>query len=159
MGSLNGISDISDMALFTGYNIYVPSVYCRCLPLFIKFCQMFERRHTPSAYSSLLMFRIARISFSCVVPGPSQWFFHFGEEIVIAWTHIGWVWWLFQNLPLSEAQKVRDSSSGVTPCIVVKKCLLAVHRRSASNREARSWTVLFSTWGRPVRQPCISGTL
>ena len=23
---------------------------------------------------------------SCVVPGPSQWFFHFGEEIVIAWT-------------------------------------------------------------------------
>ena len=24
---------------------------------------------------------------SCVVLGPSQWFFHFGEEIVIAWTH------------------------------------------------------------------------
>ena len=23
---------------------------------------------------------------SCVVPGSSQWFFHFGEEIVIAWT-------------------------------------------------------------------------
>ena len=23
---------------------------------------------------------------SCVLPGPSQWFFHFGEEIVIAWT-------------------------------------------------------------------------
>ena len=23
---------------------------------------------------------------SCVVPGPSQWFFHFGKEIVIAWT-------------------------------------------------------------------------
>ena len=30
---------------------------------------------------------------SCVVPGPSQWFFHYGEEIVIAWTHIGWVRW------------------------------------------------------------------
>ena len=25
---------------------------------------------------------------SCVVLSPSQWFFHFGEEIVIAWTHI-----------------------------------------------------------------------
>ena len=37
---------------------------------------------------------------SCVVPGPSQWFFHFGEEIVIAWTHVGWVRWMFQNLPL-----------------------------------------------------------
>ena len=24
---------------------------------------------------------------SCVVPGPSQWFSRFGEEIVIAWTH------------------------------------------------------------------------
>ena len=23
---------------------------------------------------------------SCVIPGPAQWFFHFGEEIVIAWT-------------------------------------------------------------------------
>ena len=23
---------------------------------------------------------------SCVVQGPSQWFFHFGKEIVIAWT-------------------------------------------------------------------------
>ena len=23
---------------------------------------------------------------SCVVPGPSYWFFHFGEEIIIAWT-------------------------------------------------------------------------
>ena len=23
---------------------------------------------------------------SCVVPGPSQWFFNFGEEIIIAWT-------------------------------------------------------------------------
>ena len=25
-------------------------------------------------------------SISCVVPHPSLWFFHFGEEIVIAWT-------------------------------------------------------------------------
>ena len=25
----------------------------------------------------------------CVVPGPSRWFFHFGEAVVITWTHIG----------------------------------------------------------------------
>ena len=34
---------------------------------------------------------------SCVVPGPSQWFYHFRKEIVITWTHIGWVRWVFQN--------------------------------------------------------------
>ena len=27
---------------------------------------------------------------------------------------------MFQNLPLPAAQEVRDSSSGVTPCIVMK---------------------------------------
>ena len=37
---------------------------------------------------------------SCVVLGLSQWFFHFGKEIIIAWTPIGWVWWMFQTLPL-----------------------------------------------------------
>ena len=47
---------------------------------------------------------------SCVVPGPSQWFFHFGEEIVITWTNIGWVRRMFQNLPLPAAQEVRDGS-------------------------------------------------
>ena len=50
-------------------------------------------RHTPSVRPFLLMFRIdrpiAHKFISCVAPGPSQWFFHFGEEIVIAWTHIG----------------------------------------------------------------------
>ena len=55
---------------------------------------------------------------SCIVPGSSQWFFHFAEELVISWTHIGWVLWIFQNLPLPAAQQVRDSS-GVTPCIVM----------------------------------------
>ena len=56
---------------------------------------------------------------SCVVPGPSKWFFHFGEAIVIAWVHIRWVRWMFHNFPLPAAQEVRDSS-GVTPCIVMK---------------------------------------
>ena len=30
--------------------------------------------------------------------------------------------------------------------------LRIVHRRSASNREGRSWNRLFSTWGRPIRR-------
>ena len=34
---------------------------------------------------------------SCVLPGPWQ---RFGEEIIIAWSHIRWVRWMFQNLPL-----------------------------------------------------------
>ena len=59
---------------------------------------------------------------SSVVPGLSQWFFHFDEQIVIAWTHIGWVGlqWMFQNLPLPAELEVRDSSIGVTPCIIMK---------------------------------------
>ncbi|KAJ4433129.1 hypothetical protein ANN_15386 [Periplaneta americana] len=32
---------------------------------------------------------------SGIEPGPSQWFFHFGEEIVIAWAHIGFVIFIF----------------------------------------------------------------
>ena len=105
-----------------GYNIYVPSVYSP--PLFITVYQIFGRRCTKSApifvdvpywppYSTDKF-------ISCVVTVPSQWFFHFGEEITIAWTHIGWLLWMFQNLPLPAAQEVRVSSSGVTPCIVMK---------------------------------------
>ena len=41
---------------------------------------------------------------TCVLPAPSQWFFHFGEEIVIAWTYIGLGRWLFQNLRLPAAR-------------------------------------------------------
>ena len=56
----------------------------------------------------------------CFVPGPSQWLFHFGEEIVIAWTHIGWVRWMSQNLPWPATQEFRDDSmSGVTPYIYI----------------------------------------
>ena len=57
---------------------------------------------------------------SCVVPRPSQWFFHLGEEIVIAKIDIGWVRWMFQNFPLPEAQEVRGSSSGMSPYIIMK---------------------------------------
>ena len=74
---------------------------------------MFGRRHTPSAPPSLLMFRIdrpiARISPSLVfVPSPSQWFFNFGEEIVITWTLTGWERWMSQNLPFPAPEEVRD---------------------------------------------------
>ena len=49
---------------------------------------------------------------SCVVPGPSQWFSHIGEEIVIAWTHIGWVRWMFQNLP-SQYKNLQEGQLGI----------------------------------------------
>ena len=64
---------------------------------------MFGRRRTPSPRPSSMMFSIdrpiAQKFIFCVVPGTSQCFPHFGEEILIAWTHIGWVSWLFQNHP------------------------------------------------------------
>ena len=79
---------------------------------------------SPSASPSLLMFRIdrhiARIRSSLVLYRvPRNVFFYFGKEIVIARTHIGWIRWMFQNVPLPVAQEIRDSSC-VTPCIVVK---------------------------------------
>ena len=67
---------------------------------------------------------------SCVVLGPSQRFFHFGEGIVISWCHIGRSRWMFKNLPLPEAQEVRGSS-GVTPCIVMKNDGVLYHQASS----------------------------
>ena len=43
---------------------------------------------------------------SYVVPGLSQWFFHFGKEILIAWTRIRWVQWMFQ---ISHCQQRKSS--------------------------------------------------
>ena len=54
---------------------------------------------------------------SYVVPGPSHWFFHFGEEILITWTQIGWVHWMIHNLLLPAALEAHESS-GVTPCML-----------------------------------------
>ncbi|KAJ4438066.1 hypothetical protein ANN_14005 [Periplaneta americana] len=59
---------------------------------------------------------------SGIVPGPSQWFFHFGEKIVIAWI-------------ISE---VLDSSSGVTPCIGMKNDGILYHQVSSFSPE--DWT-------------------
>ena len=101
-------------------------------PSFITFFQMFGRRRKPSACPSFLVFHIDRHIadkfISCVIPCPSQWLFYFGEEIVITWTHIGLIRWMFQNLPLQAAQVVRDSSSGVTSCIVMKNYGVLYHQ-------------------------------
>ena len=75
---------------------------------------------------------------SCVIQSSSQWFFSHCEEIVITWTHIGWIRWMFQNLPLLE---VRDSSSGVTACIVMKNDGVLYHQVSSFSPER--WTTQF----------------
>ena len=72
---------------------------------------------------------------SCVVPRPSQWYFHFGKEIVIIRTHIGWVQWMFQNLPLPAGQEVHDSISSVTLCIVMKNDGVLYHEVSLFSPE------------------------
>ena len=45
---------------------------------------------------------------------------------------------MFQNLPLPEVQKVRDSSSGVTPCIVMENGGVLYHQVSSFSPEC--WT-------------------
>ena len=69
---------------------------------------------------------------SCVVPGPSQWFFHFGQEIAIAWTHIGCVRWMFR---ISHCQRRK---SGVTTCIVMNNSGVLYHQVSSFSPER--WT-------------------
>ena len=78
--------------------------------------------------------------FSCIVPHLSQWFLHFGEEIIIAWTHIGCVRWVFQKLQLPVAQEVRDNS-GMTPCIVMKNDGVLYNQMSFSPESMRLWSL------------------
>ena len=52
------------------------------LPLFNTFCQMFGKRQHFCWCSVWAPYSTHKF-ISCVVPGLSQWFFHFGEEIVI----------------------------------------------------------------------------
>ena len=112
------------MALFTGlqhlciFNIVTPLIYL-ILP------NVWKASYTISASIFVdvpywLPYSTDKF-VSCVVPGPSQWFCHFGKETVIARTHIGWVRWMFfPNLPLPAAQEVPVSSIGVIPCIFMK---------------------------------------
>ena len=60
-----------------------------------------------------------------------QWFFHFGEDIIIVRTITGWGRWIFQNLPLPAAQEVHDSNSGVIPCIAMKNDGVLYHQVSS----------------------------
>ena len=118
------------MALFTGvqhlctFNIVTPLIY-HLLPnvwkaLYTISASIFVDVPYWQHYSTDKL-------ISCVVLGPLQWFFHFGEEIVITWTHIAWVWQMFRNLPSPVAQEVRDSS-GVTSCIVMKNDVVLYHQ-------------------------------
>jgi hypothetical protein len=50
---------------------------------------------------------------------PSQWFFHYGEEIVITRSHIGRVWRMFAYLPSPAVKEILDSVSSMSPRIVV----------------------------------------
>ena len=78
------------MALFTGvqhlytFNIVPPLIY-HLLPNVWKVSYTISL----SVFVDILYWLSHSMDkfISCVVPGPSQWFFHFGEEIVIAWTH------------------------------------------------------------------------
>ena len=74
----------------------------------------------------------------CVAPDSSKWLFHFGEEIVITWTHFGWVQWMLQNITLLAAQEVRDSNSCVTTCIVMKNDGVLYHQ--VSSFSPKRWT-------------------
>ena len=101
--------DIFDMALFTGVqhlytlNIVSPLIY----HLFPK---VSKASYTIGAsifvdVQYLLPYSKDKL-ISCIVPGPSQWFFHFGEELIISWTQIGWV---RRMLYISHCQRRKTS--------------------------------------------------
>jgi hypothetical protein len=79
---------------------------------------------------------------SRVVTCPSQWFFHFGKEIIIARTHIGWVWRMLQYLPLPAAKEILDSVSSMSPCIVMKDDRVRCQQVSSLSPEC--WTKMIT---------------
>jgi hypothetical protein len=72
---------------------------------------------------------------SCVVMCPSQWFFHFGKEITITWTHIGCVCGMFQYLPLPAVREILESISSMRPCTVMKDDRVHCHLVSSLSPE------------------------
>ena len=81
--------------------------------------------------------------------------FHSGglcEEIMIAWTQIGWVRWMFQNLPLPAAQEVHDNSS-VTSCIVMKNDGVLYHQVSSFSPESMRLRSLRQSERTTAREP------
>ena len=75
-----------------GYNIYTINTIA---PLSITFAKCLEGVVSCTISSFIFVDIPYRPTYntdkfiSCVVLDPSQWFFHFGEDIEIAWTHIG----------------------------------------------------------------------
>ena len=65
---------------------------------------------------------------SCVVPDPSQWFFHFDQEIVITWTQ--------EKITTLGGTEPRHSSAmqGITP-------LALLSRTSCAGSNGRFWNI------------------
>ena len=88
--------------------------------------------------SSLVFYRVPRCGSFALV-----------KEFVIAWTHIGWVRQIFQNLPFPAAQAFRDSSSGVTPFIVKKNYGVLYYQALLFSPESM-WFHLFTKVKEPL---------
>ena len=104
-------------------------------PLFITFYQMFRRCRTPSARPSLLMFRIdrptARISSSRVLYRSlplvlSLWQRDYNHKDSYRVSTKD-----FPESPIAMAQEVHDSSTCLTPCIVMKNDGVLYHQESS----------------------------
>ena len=83
------------------FNIISPHVY-HLLP------NLWKASYTISASTSVDLQQWQPNStnnrLSCVLMYPSQWFFHFGEKIIITWTHIQWVWRLLPVSPITSGE-------------------------------------------------------
>ena len=65
---------------------------------------------------------------------------------------------MIQNLPLSAAQEVRDSSSGVTVCIVMKNDGVLYHQVSSFSPERWTKMVLQERAVVSSEYHCLGGT-
>ena len=67
--------------MYLQYSPQYLSSFAKCLE------DIVHHQHVHLCWRSILTAVYSMDKFlSCVVPGPSQWLFHFGKEIVIAWT-------------------------------------------------------------------------
>ena len=91
------------------------------ITLFFTFCQKYgKRRYTISAsifvdvpywpHNSMDKFHLLCSTGSLAVV------FHFDEEIVITWTHIGWILWMFWNRGLQLAARGPPAALGQVLC-------------------------------------------
>jgi hypothetical protein len=91
-------------------------------------CSLHIVLHTRITFCTIMLYRITVWDLHYVqwetfkhnVTYPSQWFFHFGEKIIIAWTHIRWEWRLFRYLPSPAVKEICDNVGSMSPCIVMK---------------------------------------